>query len=167
MAVPEGSEIRATLNRPWVRSYIIPENKADRDLEHGSGSSVDIVTPAASGDLGNGVRIETSVLRIAGRLPVPSFLVHVGSPIRADACADIPPGARRPPIPSPASVSDQVHQTSYPYEEAFKQDTGAIHQKALWEFTMPFPPIFRDLFGRRLPGEAGDARSEISEADRS
>ncbi len=26
--------------------------------------------------------------------------------------------------PSPASVSDQVHQTSYPYEEAFKQDTG-------------------------------------------
>ena len=30
---------------------------------------------------------------------------------------------------------------------------------------MPFPPIFRDLFGRRLPGEAGDARSEISEAD--
>ena len=55
--------------------------------------------------------------------------------------------------PSPASVSDQVHQTSYPYEEAFIQDTGAIHKKALWEFTMPFPPIFRDLFGRRLPGE--------------
>ena len=26
--------------------------------------------------------------------------------------------------PSPASVSDQVHQTNYPYEEAFKQDTG-------------------------------------------
>ncbi len=56
-------------------------------------------------------------------------IVHVFPP---DACADIPPGARRPPIPSPASVSDQVHQTSYPYEEAFKQDTGAIHKKALW-----------------------------------
>ncbi len=28
--------------------------------------------------------------------------------------------------PSPASVSDQVHQTSYPYEEAFKQDTGGL-----------------------------------------
>ncbi len=31
--------------------------------------------------------------------------------------------------PSPASVSDQVHQTSYPYEEAFIQDTGAIHKR--------------------------------------
>ena len=30
--------------------------------------------------------------------------------------------------PSPASVSDQVHQTSYPYEEAFKQDTGGTPQ---------------------------------------
>ena len=31
--------------------------------------------------------------------------------------------------PSPASVSDQVHQTSYPYEEAFKQDTGGETRK--------------------------------------
>ncbi len=31
--------------------------------------------------------------------------------------------------PSPASVSDQVHQTSYPYEEAFKQDTGGFLQQ--------------------------------------
>ncbi len=67
--------------------------------------------------------------------------------------------------PSPASVSDQVHQTSYPYEEAFKQDTGAIHKKALPEFTMPFPHIFRVLFGLRHLVQTGDARSEISEAD--
>ena len=30
--------------------------------------------------------------------------------------------------PSPASVSDQVHQTSYPYEEAFKPDTGGSRE---------------------------------------
>ena len=32
--------------------------------------------------------------------------------------------------PSPASVSDQVHQTSYPYEEAFKQDTGGCNRES-------------------------------------
>ncbi len=37
--------------------------------------------------------------------------------------------------PSPASVSDQVHQTSYPYEEAFKQDTGGIGANLLVDMT--------------------------------
>ena len=38
--------------------------------------------------------------------------------------------------PSPAYVSDQVHQTSYPYEEAFKQDTGAPHGQNHWKETL-------------------------------
>ena len=76
------------------------KNEAGRDLEHSSGGSVDIVTPPVSGDVGHGVRIETRVRRITERILIPAFLIGVGRPIRSDAPADVPSGARRSPGPA-------------------------------------------------------------------
>ena len=46
-----------------------------------------------------------------------------------------------------------------------KTTWGAIHEKALPEFTRLFPSIYRILFGLRATGQTGDARSEISKDD--
>ena len=46
-----------------------------------------------------------------------------------------------------------------------KTTWGSIHKKAPPEFTRPFPPIFRVLFGFGLPGGTGDARSGIFKVD--
>ena len=54
--------------------------------------------------------------------------------------------------PSPASVSDQVHQTSYPYEEAFKQDTGAPPILCGFSpFAGPMPSRMTPIFRRTRP----------------
>ena len=79
--------LRNIWSRPFFRCAI--EDETGRDLEHGSGSSVDILTPLISGDFGNGIRIETKVRRIAERIPIPAPLIHVGRPIRSDAPATL------------------------------------------------------------------------------
>ena len=54
--------------------------------------------------------------------------------------------------PSPASVSDQVHQTSYPYEEAFKQDTGGAPVHVGWPWIDTERPLtsLKNPLGNRV-----------------